>query len=121
MRGAGLSAATPTAHASLKHTFSVIGANTVEITFNETEVKLAGGLGGWLDSLPQFTLPQLPESLQVGTVEPAAGRWLQQQRAGVPRGRWQRAAAHAASTQAPVVCHHAVMRAAAQAPALCTL
>ncbi|EFN55841.1 hypothetical protein CHLNCDRAFT_145390 [Chlorella variabilis] len=60
----GLSAATPTAHASLKHTFSVIGANTVEITFNETEVKLAGGLGGWLDSLPQFTLPQLPESLQ---------------------------------------------------------
>jgi hypothetical protein len=40
----------------------------VEITFTDTEVKLAGGLGGWLDSLPQFSVPQLPEALQVGWV-----------------------------------------------------
>ncbi len=61
-----MSVTTPSAHATLKHTFSIIGANTVEITFTDTEVKLAGGLGGWLDSLPQFSVPQLPEALQVG-------------------------------------------------------
>jgi hypothetical protein len=43
----------------------VVGANTLEITYTDTEVKLAGGLAGWLDSLPQFTLPSLPEALRV--------------------------------------------------------
>ncbi|PSC69468.1 putative plastid-lipid-associated chloroplastic [Micractinium conductrix] len=60
----GMGGATPAASARLRHTFSVQGANTVEITFTDTEVKLAGGLQGWLDSLPRFTVPSLPEWLQ---------------------------------------------------------
>lgn len=44
----------------------IIGANTVEISFDDTEVKLAGGLQGWLDSIPRFSLPKLPDILQVG-------------------------------------------------------
>jgi hypothetical protein len=51
--------------ARLRHTFQIIGANTVEITFVDTEVKLAGGLQGWLDQLPLLVVPQLPEWLQV--------------------------------------------------------
>jgi len=65
---AGLGVSTPNASARLKHTYEVKGANTVEIVFVDTEVKLAGGLSGWLDSVPRFTLPSLPEALQVGAV-----------------------------------------------------
>lgn len=43
----------------------IIGSNTIEITFDDTEVKLAGGLQGWLDNLPTFSVPKLPEFLQV--------------------------------------------------------
>lgn len=60
----GMDIAIPSATARLRHTFSIIGANTVEITFTDTEVKLAGGVQGWLDGLPRFTLPALPEWLQ---------------------------------------------------------
>jgi hypothetical protein len=51
--------------ARLRHTFQIIGAKTVEITFVDTEVKLAGGLQGWLDQLPLLVVPKLPEWLQV--------------------------------------------------------
>ncbi|KAL4421139.1 hypothetical protein ABPG77_000774 [Micractinium sp. CCAP 211/92] len=61
----GLDIAVPTATARLRHTFRVINGKTVEITFTDTEVKLAGGLGGWLDSVPRFTVPSLvPDWLQ---------------------------------------------------------
>ncbi|KAL4451724.1 hypothetical protein ABPG75_007386 [Micractinium tetrahymenae] len=63
----GLNAAVPTATARLRHTFKVLNGKTIEITFIDTEVKLAGGLGGWLDSVPRFTVPSLvPEWLQTG-------------------------------------------------------
>lgn len=122
---AGISAGVPSAHARLRHTFQIIGAATIEITFEDTEVceamgavdcwcdtsvkrrsavgsgrrcmfalrpgaqshphpplyqhhnhhsipipasqvKVAGGLQGWLDSLPTFSVPKLPAFLQVG-------------------------------------------------------
>jgi hypothetical protein len=52
-----------------------LGTNTVEITFTDTEVKLAGGLGGWLDLLPQFQLPSLPDALQVRGERASEGVW----------------------------------------------
>eukprot|EP00887_Chlorella_sp_A99_P001775 scaffold19.g1775.t1 len=57
-------AAAPTAHARLRHRFQVVGHSTVEITFESTEVRLSGGLGGWLDSLPNLQALQLPEGLR---------------------------------------------------------
>jgi hypothetical protein len=61
--------------ARLRHTFQIIGANTVEITFVDTEVKLAGGLQGWLDQLPLLVVPQLPEWLQVSLGGGAYSVW----------------------------------------------
>lgn len=61
---AGVSAAVPTATARLKHSFEVDGASTVRITFEDTEVKLGGGLGGWLNAVPTLALPSLPEALR---------------------------------------------------------
>ena len=69
---AGLSASPPTATLRLKHSYSIQGSSTVEITFDATELKVAGGLQQWLDQLPPLDLPQLPESLRVGS--PAFGR-----------------------------------------------
>jgi hypothetical protein len=60
----GVSAGMPSATANLRHSFQIIGGNTIEISFDETEVKLAGGLQGWLDNLPTFSVPKLPEFLQ---------------------------------------------------------
>lgn len=34
--------------ASLKHHFEALGGNIVQITFEDTEVKVTGGLGGLL-------------------------------------------------------------------------
>lgn len=60
----GVPAGVPSATACLRHSFQIIGSNTIEITFDDTEVKLAGGLQGWLDNLPTFSVPKLPEFLQ---------------------------------------------------------
>lgn len=51
----------------------VVNGRTIEITFTDTEVKLAGGLRGWLDSVPRFTVPSLvPDWLQ------ASAGWCRQ-------------------------------------------
>jgi hypothetical protein len=78
---AGMGARTPTAVARLRHTFQIIGANTVEITFVDTEVKLAGGLQGWLDQLPLLVVPKLPDWLQVG-LGGFRGAWLLRWKSG---------------------------------------
>lgn len=59
---AGINAETPVATARLKHSMQIVGGNTVEITFDATEVKGRGGLNGWLDNTPALNLPglQLP-------------------------------------------------------------
>lgn len=36
--------------ASLKHNFEAVGGNIVQITFEDTEVKVTGGIGGLLVS-----------------------------------------------------------------------
>jgi PAP_fibrillin len=54
----------PAVTARLKHSFSIEGAATVRIVFEKTIAKTSGGIGGWLDSLPQFATPMLPESLR---------------------------------------------------------
>lgn len=41
--------------ASLKHHFEAVGGNIVQITFEDTEVKLTGGIGGLLVGGPVFT------------------------------------------------------------------
>ena len=61
------SAEPPAITARLKHSFSVEGASTVRIVFENTVVKSSGGISGWLDNLPKFTTPQLPESMQPST------------------------------------------------------
>ena len=38
--------------ASLKHHFEAVGGNIVQITFEDTEVKLTGGIGGLLVGRP---------------------------------------------------------------------
>lgn len=61
---------------SLPHLrLQIIGSNTIEITFDDTEVKLAGGLQGWLDNLPTFSMPKLPEFLQVAHVLLSCAVW----------------------------------------------
>lgn len=62
----------PAVTARLKHSFSIEGAATVRIVFEKTIAKTSGGIGGWLDSLPQFATPMLPESLRPVTA-PARG------------------------------------------------
>lgn len=57
----------PAITARLKHTFSIEGASTVRIVFENTIVKSSGGIGGWLDSVPQFATPELPETLRPST------------------------------------------------------
>lgn len=47
--------------ASLKHHFEAVGGNIVQIMFEDTEVKLTGGIGGLLGNLPEIMVPQLPE------------------------------------------------------------
>jgi trans-2-enoyl-CoA reductase len=54
----------PSLTARLQHTFSVEGASTVRVVFENTAVDTAGGIAGWLDSLPQAATPQLPEWLR---------------------------------------------------------
>jgi len=52
---------------TLKHSVAVTGPATVQITFVGTDVNLQGGLGGLLNSVPQFSLPgtdDLPPQLQ---------------------------------------------------------
>ena len=56
--GAGIAAAPPAATATLRHTFEVVDAARVRITFTATELRTGGGLGGWLDALPTLQLPQ---------------------------------------------------------------
>lgn len=50
--------------ASLKHHFEAVGGNIVQITFEDTEVKVTGGIGGLLGNVPEIMLPQLPEFLK---------------------------------------------------------
>lgn len=50
--------------ASLKHHFEALGGNIVQITFEDTELKVTGGLGGLLGNLPEIMIPQLPEFLK---------------------------------------------------------
>jgi hypothetical protein len=54
----------PAVTARLKHSFSIEGAATVRIVFEKTIAKTSGGIGGWLDSLPEFATPMIPESLR---------------------------------------------------------
>lgn len=49
---------------TLRHLFEPLAGSTSQITFEDTEVKTTGGFGGWLGKLPEFRLPQLPESLR---------------------------------------------------------
>lgn len=63
----GVDANPPAITARLKHTFSLEGAATIRITFQDTIVQGSGGLAGWLDNLPQFSIPQIPRSLREGT------------------------------------------------------
>jgi hypothetical protein len=59
-----LDARQPQATARLRHSFEVVGAGTVRIVFEDTEVKVTGGLGGWLDNVPNLVAPRLPDVLQ---------------------------------------------------------
>ena len=54
----------PTLTARLKHKFEVLGGSTLQITFENTTVRFSGGLGGWLDNVPDAELPELPEALK---------------------------------------------------------
>ncbi|KAL3138877.1 hypothetical protein ABBQ32_005704 [Trebouxia sp. C0010 RCD-2024] len=47
--------------ATLKHHFEAVGGNIVQITFEDTEIKVTGGIGGLLGNLPEIMVPQLPE------------------------------------------------------------
>ncbi|CAL5223976.1 g6587 [Coccomyxa viridis] len=61
----GLPPAEPiVATARLRHSLEIQSGSTVRITFENTELKTTGGLGGVLSRLPEVTLPQLPEQLQ---------------------------------------------------------
>lgn len=50
---------------TLKHRLSITAPATVTITFTGTDVNLQGGLGGILNAVPQFELPNLPQQLQL--------------------------------------------------------
>ena len=51
IHGAGLPGIEPVVlTASLKHHFEAVGGNIVQITFEDTEVKVTGGIGGLLVS-----------------------------------------------------------------------
>ena len=63
----GVDAEPPTVDARLRHTFELVGQNTVRIVFENTVVKASGGLGGWLGWLPAVATPQLPEALRPAT------------------------------------------------------
>lgn len=59
----------PSVTCRLGHSFEVLGANTVRITYDDTEVKGSGGIGGWLGNiLPGVKIPTkiptLPEPLR---------------------------------------------------------
>lgn len=127
--GVGAAAGVPTATARLRHTFSIVGSNTVEICFTgacaaggdgwgampvhargaraqavtqaahgqahsvsgtflstlslppslrctaDTEVRLAGGLGNWLNQVPTLAAPKLPDWLQVSQVRGPRHGW----------------------------------------------
>ena len=49
--------------ASLKHHFEAVGGNIVQITFEDTEIKVTGGLGGLLVGLPPLPPPPPPHLL----------------------------------------------------------
>ena len=57
----------PAVNARLRHSFTIDGAATVRIVFENTMVKTSGGIGNWLGRGPQFDTPQLPASLREGT------------------------------------------------------
>lgn len=59
-----LNAQPPMVTARLRHSMEFVGPKQVQIVFEATEVKLSGGLSGWLDNVPAFTAPRLPEYLQ---------------------------------------------------------
>ena len=50
--------------ATLKHSFEPVGYGTVQLTFEDTEIKTTGGVNNILGNLPELTLPQLPEPLR---------------------------------------------------------
>lgn len=54
----------PSVTATLVHSFEILGASTIEIVFEDTVLKFQGGIAGWLDSVPDFNLPGLPDTLR---------------------------------------------------------
>lgn len=52
-----IGAASPKLVARLGHTYEILGARTVKITYDATTVKAQGGLADWLDALPEFSTP----------------------------------------------------------------
>ena len=59
--GAGLPGVEPVVlTASLKHHFEAVGGNIVQITFEDTEVKVTGGIGGLLVNAPPLLCPPRP-------------------------------------------------------------
>lgn len=69
----GVDAQPPSLTARLQHTFSVEGACTVRIVFENTVINTAGGIAGWLDALPQASTPQLPEWLRGSSARARGG------------------------------------------------
>lgn len=49
---------------TLKHTFSIVAPDKVEISFIGGDVNVEGGAGGILSLVPQIHLPELPENMR---------------------------------------------------------
>eukprot|EP00890_Picochlorum_soloecismus_P005904 jgi/Picsp_1/6314/NSC_03663-R1_harpin binding protein 1 len=49
----------PSLVATLKHSYSILGARTIRIVFEATIVKPKGGLNNWLESIPEIITPDL--------------------------------------------------------------
>lgn len=55
---------------TLKHTFSIVAPDKVEISFIGGDVNVEGGAGGILSLVPQIHLPELPENMRSSKGEP---------------------------------------------------
>lgn len=49
---------------TLKHTYTVVAPDTVEIRFIGTDANLEGGVAGLLSAIPEIQIPELPEALR---------------------------------------------------------
>ena len=58
--------------ATLKHHFEAVGGNIVQITFEDTEIKVTGGIGGILVSLTSFGCSLFLLTVQLHLFSPAA-------------------------------------------------